>query len=196
MSDAGQEMGLAGRGEPAQSLGPVDPAPLFDPVEPVRPPGRTLPSGDGLIGDPARLPSSVLAYVGDAVFELFVRTRALQEALQGPVSAAGWADQAVQVRDLHLRSMPLSQARGQAELLRAIWPLLEEEERTVARRGRNAHPGRRFGRISPVEYRRSTGLEALLGFLYLRGRTERVVELLEAALAAVGQGGDGSHEPS
>ena len=145
--------------------------------------------------DPARLPLTVLAYLGDAVFELFVRTHALREALQELAGPAGWAGQAVRVRALHLRSVPLARARGQAELLRAIWPLLDEEERTVARRGRNARPSRRFGGLSPKDYRRSTGLEALLGFLYLSGRSDRVVELLEAALAVVGQGGGLADEP-
>ena len=159
-------------------------------------PGRPRPAGGGPVENPARLPPLVLAYLGDAVFELFVRTRVLHEALQQLAGPPGWADQAVRVRSLHRRSMPLARARGQAELLQAIWPLLDEDERTVARRGRNARPSRRPGRLSPGDYRRSTGLEALLGFLYLSGRTDRVVELLDAALAAVGQGGGLADGPS
>ena len=179
--------------------GPEEPEKSVEPTgngqSPQRPAGSELPGG-GPAGEAARLPSPVLAYLGDAVFELFVRTHALREALQQPAGSSGWVGQAVGVRSLHRRSMPLAQARGQAQLLKAIWPLLDEEERTVARRGRNAHPSRRLARVAPEDYRRSTGLEALLGFLYLSGRTDRVVELLEAALAAAGQGGGLADEPS
>ncbi len=116
-----------------------------------------------------RLPPLVLAYVGDAVYELYVRTR---------LAPAG---EPVEV--LHRRSVEHVRAVAQAAALRALEPLLTPAEQAVVRRGRNAK-GAVPRSTSPADYRLSTGLEALFGYLYLAGETERLVELLHQAYAA------------
>jgi len=104
-----------------------------------------------------------LAYVGDAVFELYIRTKL--------------AAYPAKVHDLHRSAVKYVQAARQAEIIHAWEPDLTDEEREVVRRGRNAKSG--VPRSSGVaEYRYSTGMEALLGFLYLSGRQERLLHLL------------------
>ena len=153
---------------------------------------RTAGSGE----DPARLPVPVLAYVGDAVFELYARTRALRElwGARGEGQRA-MALPAPPVRRLHARVVPLTRASGQARLLELVWPRLTPDEQDVARRARNRHPRRRPVGTGPGEYRNSTGFEALVGFLYLSGRQGRLEELLESAVAALEEGACAGHGP-
>lgn len=105
-----------------------------------------------------------LAFVGDAVFTLFVRERLVERAdyplaqLQKLVSAE-------------------VSAHGQNLLLEKISPLFTEEEADVFRRGRNAKKGTRAKNASVAEYNNSTGVEAVLGYLYLTGQTARLNEL-------------------
>ena len=106
-----------------------------------------------------------LAFVGDAVYSLYVReklvlstdysTGTLQKLTSGEVSA-----------------------HGQSELLEKLIPLFTEEESEIFRRGRNAKKPTKSKNASVAEYNRSTGLEAVLGFLYLTGRYDRISELL------------------
>ncbi|MGB4430780.1 Mini-ribonuclease 3 [Candidatus Darwinibacter acetoxidans] len=104
-----------------------------------------------------------LAYVGDAVFELYVRTRLVAFPAR--------------VHDLHRSAVKYVQASRQAEIIHAWEPDLTEQEREVVRRGRNAKSGVPR-RSDAVEYRYSTGMEALLGYLYLSGQQERLLQLL------------------
>ena len=117
-----------------------------------------------------RLPPLVLAYVGDAVYELYVRSR-----LAGTGGGA---------RRLHAEGVRRVSAPGQER----VWHVLERElsdvEAEVARRGRNAKANVPQ-HVDPATYRRSTALEAVLGYLYLTGREERIVSLLDGAFAAV-----------
>ncbi len=106
-----------------------------------------------------------LAYVGDSVHALLVRTRLLQKNLL--------------VRDMHRASNEAVSAVSQARELQRILPLLTEEEAAIVRRGRNAHPHHSAPKSASVEeYAEATGLEALLGYLYLTGQSERIMELL------------------
>lgn len=114
--------------------------------------------------DPDRLSPLVLAYVGDAVYELFIRTRL---AALSP-----------KVHELHGAAVKYVQASGQAALVQAWDPILTDRERDVVRRGRNAKGGVPR-HADTMEYRYSTGFEALLGYLYLDGQGERLVKLLE-----------------
>lgn len=114
-------------------------------------------------GDPRQLSPLVLAYVGDAVFELYVRTHLVS--------------QGARVQDLHKAAVHFVQAKAQAEIVHAWEPLLSEEEKTIVRRGRNARSTLPRN-ASVADYRYSTGFEALLGYLYLSGRRERLLELL------------------
>ena len=121
--------------------------------------------------DAGALPPLVLAYVGDAYFHLFVRTRLLSYTQS-------------QVQILHQFGANIVSAVWQARAYTEIEPSLTEEERALFRRGRNAHS--RTPRASSVrEYHISTGFEALLGTLYLRKSHERLREISEAAFQAI-----------
>ena len=105
-----------------------------------------------------------LAYVGDSVHALLARTRLLQKNLL--------------VRDMHRAANEAVSAVSQARELQRILPLLSEEEAAVVRRGRNAHPHHSAPKSASVgEYAEATGLEALLGYLYLTGQSGRIREL-------------------
>ena len=116
--------------------------------------------------DPKELSSLVLAYVGDAVFELYVRMYLVAKG-------------GVKVKELHGQASNIVRATNQAGLLQRLDPLLSEEERDVARRGRNAKSGSVPKNADIVVYRISTGFEALLGYLFLTRQEERINFLLE-----------------
>ena len=106
----------------------------------------------------------VLAFVGDAAYTLLVRT----ELATTSASKAG---------DLNKRAAQIVSAHGQSGALERMLPLLTEEEEAVYRRGRNAKKATKSKNATVGEYVRSTGFEALLGYLYLTGQTERIGEL-------------------
>ena len=105
-----------------------------------------------------------LAHVGDAVFELLVRSE---------LACAGSA----RVRDLHARTVARVTAPAQAALVAALLPHLTAEETAVYKRGRNAHTHQAPKSATPGQYARATGLETLFGWLWLTGRHARVSEL-------------------
>ena len=123
--------------------------------------------------DVKQLNPLVLAYVGDAYFHLFVRTRLLSYE-QGKVQA------------LHSFSAQIVSAVWQCKAYQGIEEMLTEEERGIYRRGRNAksHAPRS---ASVAEYHASTGFEALLGSLYLTEQHERLYEIAEAAFKIISQ---------
>lgn len=106
----------------------------------------------------------VLAFVGDAVYTLLVRTELA-------------ANSAAKANELNKRAAEIVSAHGQSGALERMLPLLTEEEDAVYRRGRNAKKTTRSKNASVADYVRSTGFEALLGYLYLTGQTERIREL-------------------
>lgn len=110
-----------------------------------------------------------LAYLGDAVFEIIVRTLIL-DTTGGPV------------KNLHKKTSSLVNAASQAMFIAAMQPKLTEEESAVFRRGRNAKTSSVAKHAKIHDYRNATGLEALFGYLYLTGRTDRAVELLKYAM--------------
>ncbi len=110
----------------------------------------------------------VLAFVGDAVYSLYVREKLCLSA-------------AVGTGELQRRSVRFVSAHGQNELLDRIRPRFTEEEEDIFRRGRNAKKGTRSKSATVAEYNRSTGFEAVLGFLYITGQIGRIDELLYAA---------------
>lgn len=115
--------------------------------------------------DARSLPPLVLAYIGDAFFNLYVRTRLL-------------AFEQNRVRVLHSYGARMVSATLQAHALRQLEDELTEEEQSVIRRGRNAKSTVPKS-ASVGDYRASTGLEALLGYLYLRGDEARLTALAE-----------------
>jgi ribonuclease-3 family protein len=130
--------------------------------------------------DPAAveaIPSPILALVGDAVFHLHVRSR---------LAAVGYCTPA----SLHRVASRWVNAGAQAALLRGIEATLSPSEKDVVRRGRNATSGRAPRGVSVTAYRASSGLESLLGYLYLAGSQDRLQELLEALWDATQEPGE------
>lgn len=111
------------------------------------------------------LSPSVLAFVGDAVYGLLVRTR-LAEINR----SSG---------DLHSLSVKYVSAVAQAEAFKKIEGVLTEKEMMIFRRGRNFHTGNTPKSATAGEYHAATGLECLFGFLHLSGQNERINELFE-----------------
>lgn len=113
-----------------------------------------------------------LAYVGDALHELYVRALLLRH----PASVGA----------MHRRAVKLVSAGAQARMLEAIAPLLTEEEADAARRGRNAQAKHAAPKhADPADYSRATALEALWGYLYATGRARRMEELMGEAVARI-----------
>ncbi len=105
-----------------------------------------------------------LAFIGDTVFDLLVRSELVCEANR-PVNA------------LHKSASKKVCAAAQAEGIKKILPLLSEEEEAVFKRGRNSHTGGIPKNASSADYHYATGLESLFGWLYLNGQSERILEL-------------------
>ena len=116
----------------------------------------------------------VLAYMGDCVYELFIRTKVVNGGN-------------MQVNKMHKRSAALVKASAQAEMVHLVMELLTEEERQVYKRGRNAKSVTMAKNATMAEYRTATGFEALIGYLYLSGQEERMVELICAGLERMGE---------
>jgi len=114
--------------------------------------------------DPKLLSPLTLAFVGDGVFELFVRER-LVCAGNCPVNA------------LHKKSVTQVCCSAQAQASLKLVPILTEQELEVLKRGRNAHTNHVPKNSSPADYHAATAFEALFGYLYLDGKIDRLREL-------------------
>lgn len=119
--------------------------------------------------DPSQLGPLVLAYIGDTVFDLYVRTKLVTSTT---LTAHG----------LHMAAAKKVCAQAQAEAYRRVESLLTEEESAVFRRGRNGHMGTIPKNASIGDYRLATGVEAVIGWLYLKGRDGRINELMRIIL--------------
>ena len=106
-----------------------------------------------------------LAYIGDAIFELVVRTVLVER-------------KNAQAEKLHKAATKIVKAETQALMIEAIKEELTEEELAVYKRGRNAKAVTRAKNATMSEYRRATGFEALMGYLYLKGDIVRMIELI------------------
>ena len=120
-------------------------------------------------GDIREVPMSTLAYIGDAVYELFVRMHVL---------GSGHAKSGA----LHRRSVAYSKAVFQAKATEIIQESLSEEEKQLIIRGRNSSPGTMAKNVSPQIYRLASGFECLIGYLYLAGDHERLQEIIRMVL--------------
>ncbi|WOC33324.1 MULTISPECIES: Mini-ribonuclease 3 [Caproicibacterium] len=116
--------------------------------------------------DPKTLSPLTLAFVGDCVFELFVREKLVCDANQ-PVKA------------LHRQSVQRVCCTAQAADCAVLQPLLTQEEIDVLHRGRNAHTNHLPKNASVAAYHAATGLECLFGYLYLQGKLERLRALFQ-----------------
>lgn len=115
-----------------------------------------------------------LAYLGDCVYEIVIRTMFVYQG-NAPVNK------------LHKRSCALVKAQSQSKMIKVLEEVLTEEEAAVFKRGRNAYSVTRAKNASMADYRRATGFEALLGFLYMQKKYKRIVELVKLGLDKLGQ---------
>ena len=124
--------------------------------------------------DAASYSPLVRAYLGDAVYELAIRTLVVNEGNR-------------QVNKMHRETASLVKAGAQAEFLKLIEEALTPEELSVYRRGRNAKSVTMAKHATMKDYRMATGFEALMGYLYLTGRLGRMAELLGMGLEKLGK---------
>ena len=110
-----------------------------------------------------------LAYIGDCVYDLIIKTMVISEGNK-------------QVKKLHQETSKIVQASAQSEMMRVIQEVLTEEEHAVYRRGRNTRSVSAAKNQSITDYRRATGFEALLGYLYLKKEWKRLLELVKIGL--------------
>lgn len=110
-----------------------------------------------------------LAYIGDCVFDLLVRTILVSRGNDKPSV-------------YHRKAVHLVNAASQTEMMDMIKPLLKEEEKAVFRRGKNAKGASPAKNQSLHDYRIATGFEALLGYLYLSGQSRRICQLMDFCL--------------
>lgn len=122
-----------------------------------------------MMKNPLEYSPLVLAYMGDAVYEVYTRERLLEENSDMPA------------HKLHIENIKYVKAGAQSKSVSAIEPILTEEEMNVFKRGRNAKSKAVPKNADIVEYRRATGLEALFGYLHLSGKRERLSELMAIA---------------
>lgn len=110
-----------------------------------------------------------LAYIGDSVYDLVIKTMIISEGNK-------------QVKKMHQETSKLVQASAQSEMMRELQQILTEEEHAVYKRGRNAKSVSPAKNQSLTDYRRATGFEALIGWLYLKNNWERIMELIKTGL--------------
>lgn len=106
-----------------------------------------------------------LAYIGDAVFELCVRTYLLQREMP--------------VKKLHDETIKYVKAKAQSTFVHELEGILTEKDKYLVRRGRNAKTHSTPKNADIMDYRYATGFESLIGYLYLTGQDDRVVELFD-----------------
>ena len=111
----------------------------------------------------------VLAYMGDAVYELYIRTLLVSKG-NAPV------------HKLHKRSISYVKAKAQSDIIHLLYEILTPEEQDAVRRGRNAKSGTIPKNADVAEYKYATGFETLLGYLYMKGDYKRLLELLKLAV--------------
>ena len=111
-----------------------------------------------------------LAFVGDAVFTLYAR----EKVASLTDTSAG---------QLHIQATRIVCAKSQAQLAEKLLPLLSEEESSIFRRAKNSKHMTSAKNANPEEYANATGVEAVIGYLYLSGKTDRIKELLRKAEA-------------
>lgn len=124
--------------------------------------------------DAASYSPLVLAYMGDAVYELMIRTKIVNEGN-------------MQVHKMHRKSSGLVKAEAQARIIKSLEPELTPEEMAVYKRGRNAKSGTMAKHAAMIDYRMATGFEALIGYLFLTEQFVRLVELTGKGLERLGE---------
>ena len=113
-----------------------------------------------------------LAYIGDGIYDLIIRSLVVAK---GNTRAS----------ELHKRTSQIVKAKTQAEMIEAIMPMLTEEEADIYKRGRNAKSPTMAKNATMADYRKATGFEALMGYLYVKDEFPRLVELVKAGIDAM-----------
>lgn len=116
----------------------------------------------------------VLAYIGDGVYELIIRTIIVSKGN-------------IPVNKMHKKSASLVKAGTQSAMMDVLMEELSPEEITVFKRGRNAKSATSAKNASIYDYRRATGFEALMGYLYLTGQSNRMTKLIQIGLERLGK---------
>lgn len=124
--------------------------------------------------DPRQTNTTALAFLGDAVYEVSIRKHVMEGGQQR-------ADR------LHREAVRYVRAAGQARALKALMETeaLTEEELRLVKRARNHKTGTKARSADAVTYKLATAFEALIGFLYLEGRTQRLAEIIERAVKEI-----------
>ncbi|MBE6082533.1 MULTISPECIES: Mini-ribonuclease 3 [Tissierellales] len=106
-----------------------------------------------------------LAYLGDAVYELLVRTYIIN------------INRNLKVQELHQKATEFVSAKAQSDIIHKLEKYLTEEEMGIVKRGRNAKINSHPKNFSVLEYKYATGFETLIGYLYLKGQEDRIIQL-------------------
>ena len=122
--------------------------------------------------DVRQIPALTLAYLGDAVYELVIRTMLVEQGT-------------MHVSDLNKAAVGYVRAAAQKDLFKAVETMLDEEEMAAFKRGRNVKSNSCAKNASVTDYRIATGFEALVGYLYLNNRLDRVLELVHAGICVL-----------
>lgn len=117
-----------------------------------------------------------LAYMGDAVFEVFVRSKVIQDG-EAPVNV------------LHKRSKNIVNAQSQSQMYHKLAKIATDEEMQIMRRGRNAKSATKAKSATICQYRHATGVEALFGYLFLKGDTKRLKYLFKLCIDTINDEG-------
>ncbi|MCI5869176.1 MAG: ribonuclease III [Dorea sp.] len=116
-----------------------------------------------------------LAYIGDSIYDLIIKSLVVNEGNK-------------QVQKMHQETSSYVQASAQSQMMRKIQEYLTEEEHAVYKRGRNAKSVSPAKNQSITDYRRATGFEALIGYLYLKKEWKRMLELVKIGLDSLKDG--------
>ena len=116
-----------------------------------------------------RLSPLVWAYIGDSVYEMYIRTNLVNISNAKP-------------HKLHIESIKYVKAKAQANILDKIYEILDDEEKDIVRRARNAENHHIAKNSNVAEYTKSTSFEALIGYLYLMKRDERLKQILNQCI--------------
>ncbi len=116
-----------------------------------------------------------LAYIGDAIYDLYIRTIIVKRGNTQP-------------NKLHKRASALVKAETQADMVNVLEPHFTPEEEAVFKRGRNAKSYTTAKNATTGEYRRATGFEAVVGYLYLTKQYNRIIDLIKIGLEAINDG--------
>ena len=111
------------------------------------------------------MPPLVWAYIGDAVYELYIRTELVNNSKMNP-------------HKLHVEAIKYVKAQAQAEILEELQDFLSDEEKDIVRRGRNAENHHLPKNANVADYSHATAFEALIGYLYLTKQDDRLSEIL------------------